>query len=76
MFLWNFLDLKRVRWEGPDALKPGKHTLEYDFAYDGLGFATLTAKIDKLTITVAPPKLTPEDLKRLEAANRAAQDAI
>jgi arylsulfatase len=26
---------------GPDALAPGKHTLEFDFQYDGLGFATL-----------------------------------
>ncbi len=41
VFLWNLLDLKRVRWEGPEALTPGKHTLEYDFKYDGLGFATL-----------------------------------
>ena len=30
-----------MRWEGPDALTPGKHTLEFDFKYDGLGFATL-----------------------------------
>jgi arylsulfatase len=41
VFCWNLLDLKRVKWEGPDALAPGKHTLEYDFNYDGLGFATL-----------------------------------
>ena len=41
VFLWNLLDLKRVRWEGADALAPGKHTIEYDFKYDGLGFATL-----------------------------------
>jgi arylsulfatase len=41
VFLWNLLDLKRVRWEGAEALAPGKHTLEYDFKYDGLGFATL-----------------------------------
>ena len=41
VFLWNLLDLKRVRWEGQDALAPGKHTLEFDFKYDGLGFATL-----------------------------------
>ena len=41
VFLWNLLDLKRVRWEGPDVAAPGKHTLEYDFKYDGLGFATL-----------------------------------
>ena len=41
VFLWNLLDLKRVRWEGKQALEPGKHTIEYDFKYDGLGFATL-----------------------------------
>jgi arylsulfatase len=33
--------LRRMRWEGPEALSPGKHTLEFDFKYDGLGFATL-----------------------------------
>ena len=41
VFVWNLLDLKRVRWEGTDALSPGHHTIQYDFAYDGLGFATL-----------------------------------
>ena len=41
VFLWNLVDLKRVRWEGPDALAPGKHTLEFDFKYDGLGTGTL-----------------------------------
>ncbi|HBK06897.1 MAG TPA: arylsulfatase, partial [Acetobacteraceae bacterium] len=41
VFIWNLLDLKRVRWEGPDALTAGKHTLEYDFKYDGLGLGTL-----------------------------------
>jgi arylsulfatase A-like enzyme len=41
VFLWNLVDLKRMRWEGPDALTPGKHTLEFDFKYDGLGAATL-----------------------------------
>ncbi len=41
VFTWNLLDLKRVRWEGPEALTPGKHTLEYDFKYDGMGFGTL-----------------------------------
>jgi arylsulfatase A-like enzyme len=41
VYVWNLLDLKRVRWEGAEALTPGKHTLEFDFKYDGLGFATL-----------------------------------
>ncbi|MGO9004386.1 MAG: arylsulfatase [Beijerinckiaceae bacterium] len=41
VFLWNLVGLKRIRWEGPDALSPGKHTLEFDFKYDGLGIGTL-----------------------------------
>jgi arylsulfatase len=41
VFLYNFFDLQRTRWEGPDALSPGKHTLEFDFKYDGLGVGTL-----------------------------------
>jgi arylsulfatase A-like enzyme len=41
VFTWNLVDLKRLPWEGPEALSPGKHTLEFDFKYDGLGFATL-----------------------------------
>jgi arylsulfatase len=41
VFLYNFVNLQRVRWEGPDTLPPGKHTLEFDFKYDGLGLGTL-----------------------------------
>ena len=41
VFLWNLVDLKRIRWEGPEALAPGKHTVEFDFKYDGLGAGTL-----------------------------------
>jgi arylsulfatase len=41
VFTWNLLDLKRVRWEGAEALSPGKHTIEFDFKYDGLGEGTL-----------------------------------
>ena len=41
VFLWNLADLERVRWEGPDALTPGRHMIEFDFKYDGLGMATL-----------------------------------
>jgi hypothetical protein len=130
--------LTRVRWQGEQALSPGKHTVVFDFKYDGLGFATLafnnvsgvgregtgvlkvdgqmvatqnmahtvpltlpidetfdigtdtgtpiddrdyqvpfafTGKIDKLTIALDPPKLTPDDVQKLQAAYRAAQDA-
>jgi len=41
VFLWNMLDLERLKWEGPDALTAGKHTVEFDFVYDGLGAGTL-----------------------------------
>jgi arylsulfatase len=34
-------DRGRVRWEGADVLTPGKHTLEFDFKYDGLGAGAL-----------------------------------
>ncbi len=138
VFLWNLIDLKRIKWEGPDALAPGKHTLEFDFKYDGLGVATLafnnmsglgrpgtgtlkvdgkavqtitmektlpmilqwdeafdiasdtltgvndadylppftlTAKLNKLTIKVDRPQLSPEDIKRLEAGMKQTADA-
>ena len=133
VFTWNLLDLKRVRWEGQDTLAPGKHTIAYDFKYDGLGLGTLaynnisglgrggtgtltvdgrtvatrtlertvpltlpwdetfdmgsdtgtpvddqdyqvpfsfTGRIDKITFSIEPPKLTPEDVKKLEAMER------
>jgi len=133
VFLWNLLDLERIKWAGPDALKPGKHTLQFDFQYDGLGAGTLafnnmsgvgrpgtgtlkvdgkavathemphtlpmilqwdesfdigsdtltgvndadyhppfplTAKLDKLTLEVDRPQLSPEDVKKLQGAMR------
>jgi arylsulfatase len=47
VFVYNLLDLKRTRWEGGvggadwlgSSLKPGKHTIEFDFTYDGPGIA-------------------------------------
>jgi arylsulfatase A-like enzyme len=137
VFLWNLIDLKRIKWEGPEVLAPGKHTLEFDFKYDGLGLGTLafnnmsglgrsgtgtlkvdgkavqtitmphtlpmilqwdesfdigsdtltgvndadyqppfplTAKLNKLTIKVDRPKLTEEDIKKLENAEAEALD--
>jgi len=137
VFLWNLIDLNRIKWEGPDALAPGKHSLEFDFKYDGLGVGTLafnnmsglgrpgtgtlkvdgkavqtitmphtlpmilqwdesfdvgsdtltgvndadykppfafTGKLEKLTIKVDRPKLSPEDIKKLEGAESTAVD--
>jgi arylsulfatase A-like enzyme len=38
VFVYNMLDLKRFRWEGQEVLSPGKHTITFDFQYDGPGF--------------------------------------
>ena len=38
VFVYNFFDLERFRWEGPAAVTPGKHTVMFDFKYDGPGF--------------------------------------
>jgi arylsulfatase A-like enzyme len=136
VFLWNLVDLKRVKWEGPE-LTPGRHTVEFDFKYDGLGIGTLafnnmsglgrsgtgtlkvdgkavqtitmprtlpmilqwdesfdigsdtltgvndadykppftfTGKLNKLTIKVDRPKLTEEDIKKLENTQAIAVD--
>jgi len=133
IFLWNLVDLKRIKWEGPEALAPGRHTLEFDFKYDGLGIGTLafnnmsglarpgtgtlkvdgkevatkkmektlpmilqwdesfdigsdtltgvndedyqppfplTAKLNKLTIKVDRPELSPADIQKLKTAMR------
>jgi arylsulfatase len=41
VFLWNLVDLERIKWEGAEALSPGRHTVEFDFDYDGVGPGTL-----------------------------------
>jgi arylsulfatase A-like enzyme len=74
VFLWNLLDLERIKWEGDEALSPGKHIVEFDFKYDGLGVGTLafnsfsglgrpgtgTLKVDgKVVSTKEMPKTLP-----------------
>ena len=39
VFTYNLLGLERFRWEGSEALTPGKHTIVFDFKYDGPGMA-------------------------------------
>jgi len=39
VFTYNLLALERFRWEGLQALTPGKHTVLFDFKYDGPGMA-------------------------------------
>jgi arylsulfatase len=73
VFLWNLIDLKRVKWEGPE-LAPGRHMVEFNFKYDGLGVGTLafnnmsglgrsgtgTLKVDgKAVQTITMPRTLP-----------------
>jgi hypothetical protein len=37
VFVYNLLALERFRWEGTTALAPGKHTVVFDFKYNGPG---------------------------------------
>jgi len=74
VWLWNLVDLERIKWKGPDTLSPGRHTVEFDFKYDGLGAGTLafnnfsgvgrlgtgTLKVDgKVVDTKTMPKTLP-----------------
>ena len=74
VFLWNLVDLERLKWEGTEALAPGRHTVEFDFKYDGMGVGTLafndfsgvgrpgtgTLKVDgKVVATKQMPKTLP-----------------
>jgi arylsulfatase A-like enzyme len=40
VYTWDLVDLERVRWESTEALTPGKHTVEFEYTYDGLGIGT------------------------------------
>ena len=37
VFVYNLLALERFRWEGKNALAAGKHSIVFDFTYDGPG---------------------------------------
>jgi arylsulfatase len=68
VFLYNLLDLERTIWEGP-ALNAGKHTIVFDFKFDGGGFGkggtgTLIVDgkaVDKKSMEHTTPIMFPED---------------
>jgi hypothetical protein len=38
VFTYNAVDLVRFKWQGSEALAPGKHTIVFEFTHDGPGF--------------------------------------
>jgi arylsulfatase A-like enzyme len=62
-FTWNLVQLEHVKWQGKEALTPGKHTLVFDWKYDGPGLGkggTGTLKVDGAVADSHPmPKSLP-----------------
>ena len=57
VFTWNLIQLEIVKWQGKDALAPGKHTVEFDWKYDGPGLGkggTGTLNVDGETVDSHP----------------------
>jgi len=49
VFTWDLINLERVKWRGKTALTAGKHSVEFDWKYDGPGLGkggTGTLKVD------------------------------
>ena len=69
VFVYNFVNVERFRWEGKDTLTPGKHKIVFDFRYDGIGFGhggkgTLKVDgkvVDSKKIPKTMPFVFPED---------------
>src|SRR5208282_1112772 len=69
VFVYNFLDLERFRWMGLSGLDAGKHTIVFDFKYDGPGPAkggtgvlTVDGKeVDRKTIAHTIPLIMTAD---------------
>jgi len=57
VFTWNLIQLEIVKWQGKDALTPGKHAIEFDWKYDGPGLGkggTGTLKVDGQAVDSHP----------------------
>jgi hypothetical protein len=57
VFTWNLLQLDKVKWRGKAALTPGKHTLVFDWKYDGPGIGkggTGTLSVDGKVVDSHP----------------------
>ncbi len=69
VFVYNFVNVERFRWEAPEALTSGKHTIVFDFVYEGLGFGhggTGTLSVDGNVVATQKiaktlPFVIPED---------------
>jgi arylsulfatase len=57
VFTWNLVQVDLVKWQGKEALSPGKHTLEFEWHYDGPGMGkggTGTLRVDGTVVESHP----------------------
>jgi arylsulfatase A-like enzyme len=73
VFTWNLVQLEIVKWQGKEALAPGKHTLEFDWKYEKPGFGqggTGTLKVDEQIVDTHPmPRSLPIGIGWVETFN-------
>lgn len=62
VFTYNLLSMARFRWEGATALTPGKHTLVFDFKYDGPGLGKGGTGVLKVDGTEVASKQIPQTI--------------
>ena len=73
VFTWNLVQLDRAKWQGKEALAPGKHVLEFDWKYDGPGLGKGgigTLKVDGKVVDSHPmPRSLPVGIGWVETFN-------
>jgi hypothetical protein len=69
VFNYNMLSLAQYRWEGQDALTPGKHTIVFDYTYDGPGIAKGGSGVLNVDGKVVATEKQPNSIAFLQVAD-------
>ena len=59
---------ERVRWEPSETLTPGRHTLAFEFHYDGLGYGSFAGTIHKVILDIERPQPSKVEIRKLKEA--------
>jgi arylsulfatase A-like enzyme len=69
VFDYNMLILAQYRWEGKDALSAGKHTIVFDYTYDGPGIAKGGTGVLKVDGQVVDTEKQPNSVAFLQVSD-------
>jgi arylsulfatase len=67
IFTLNLLDVARIRWAGAEPLAPGRHTVAFDFKYDGPGIGKGGTGVLKVDGKVVDTRTTPHTIPFIQA---------